>query len=154
MLDYELEANPGNPIYDIPDFTLNEEKAAPNFSNGSVLGLGLGPILNLDLLKLRGPEKQFYRVPDDEVINVGLLGLIGISIGDGDRFNTVEGTPVIATRAGTLLGLNLLGNKEQALVKINVLTYKNDDDTNVLINGSFTPFKLIGEVNKYERYLF
>ena len=30
-----------------------------------------------------------------------------------------------------------------------MLSYKTDDDTNVLINGSFTPFKLIGEVNRY-----
>ena len=116
MLDYEMKAEPGSPIYDIPDFTLSGATAL-NFGSGEILGLGLGPILNLDLLKLRGSNKLFYRVPDDELIKVGLLGLIGISIGDGDRFKTVETKPVIATRAGTVLGLNLLGDKEKAVSK-------------------------------------
>ena len=151
MLEYGMEANPGSLIYKIPDFT--NGGLALNFSNKSVLSLGLSNILNLDLIQSQGSDSKFYQVPDEAVIKLGLLGLININIGDGERFKTVEENPVIATRSGTLLGINLLGSKEKALVNINLLNYKDDDDTNVLINGHYKQgIKLLGiplEIDKY-----
>lgn len=150
-LEYGMETKPGSPIYEIPDFT--NGGLALNFSNRSVLSLGLSNILNLNLLQSHGTDSKFYRVPDEGAIKLGLLDLININIGDDERFRTVEENSVIATRSSTLLGLNLLGNQEKALVKINVLNYKDDDDTNVLINGGYTPISLLGGLLQYNKYL-
>ncbi len=150
MIDYEMDVKLGNPIYKIPDFTGGAQ--ALNFSNDSVLSLGLSNILNLDLIQSHGTDSKFYRVPDEGVIKLGLLDLINFNIGDGERFKMVEDNPIIATRKGTLLGLNLLGNKEHALVNVNVLDYKEDDATNVIINGSYTPISLLWGLLNYNKY--
>lgn len=150
-LNYELEAKPGNLIYDIPDFT-DREATAINFSNSKVLGLGLGPILDLDLIRSHGTDRKFYRVPDEGVIKLGLLGLIDFSIGDGERFKTVEEKSVIATRKSGVANVGLLTFKDQELVRIHLLTYTDNNDTNVLINGGFTPISIAWKLLEYNDY--
>lgn len=147
-LDYEMQVEPGGPPDKIPVINGGIATSVDTFK---VLGLGLGPILNLGLIQSHGKDSKFYRVPDDEVVSVALLNLIGISIGDGKRFKTMEETPVILTRESTILNLALLGNKKNALINVNLLPYKDVEDTNVLINGGFTAISLLGiEYNKYQ----
>ena len=105
------------------------------------------------MLKSTGNNDRFYEVPDDKIVKVGLLNLVNISIGDEDRFNTMEETPVIATREGTLLDANLLGNDDLAAVKVNVLNYKTDSYTNVLINGHYKKgIKILGLTHEIDAY--
>lgn len=131
--------------YELADFT-KEDTAAIDFTKFNVLSLGLGNLLNLNLIKVKGSDHKFYSVPDDRVVDVGVLGpVLNINFGDGDRFKQMEQSPVLATRSSALLKLRLLGgNEEQAIVRVNVLDLREEADTNVLITGEFTPFSLLG----------
>jgi len=130
---------------ELADFT-KEGTVAIDFSKFSVLNIGLGGLLSLDLINVRGGDSRFYTVPDDDVVNVNVLGpILDISIGDGERFNTMEETPVIASRKGAITRLNILeGNNERAIVSVNLFNYGGENDTNVSINGYFESFVFLG----------
>lgn len=139
------------PSVDIDEWT--EELAnfqsggvAVDFSKFNVASVSLGPLLNLDLINVKGSDSRYYTVPDDDVVNVNLIGpILDISIGDGERFNTMEELPVIASRSGIIAKLNIIeGSNDRAVVRVRLLNYKDVNDTNVLVNGYFQSFVLLG----------
>lgn len=147
---YHLSYDIDGPSYEIADFN-RDGTIATNFANFNVLNVGLKHIIDLSLIHPRGNDRRFYQVPTDKIFDVNLLGpILGFNFGNGDRFRTMRESRVIATRKGTILGVNLLGNKESSLVRLSVLELKENEDTNVLINGGFTTFNLLGlKVNEY-----
>lgn len=142
MLKYEFYED-GGPSYKIADFT-TEGTTAIDFAQKSIVGLNLY-LLNLDLIKFKDNSNKFYRVPDDEVVGLNLLEhVLNFSIGDGDRFETFEKNRIIATSQGSLLGLDFLGSRHDAKVQLNLIKFKENTDTNVLIDGGFKAFELLG----------
>lgn len=140
------------PSREIADFN-DANTEAVNFSNDSLLGLGLGPVLNLDLVQANLPDslddETFYVVPDDYPliqVQADLLGLIKIAdINFGD-FTMYKNKKYIAVRKDSLLGVKLLNNLEtkRGAVEVNLLNYTTDKNVNVLINGYTEYFNLLG----------
>lgn len=145
---YRIGFDIDKPTYEIADFT-EEGTVATNFADDKILGLNLG-LLGLGLLNPTGGDQKFYQVPADEVISVKLLGpILGVGI-SGDGFKTYRDTNVVATREFTVLGVDLLGGTLSRLVTLNLLGLQNNDDTNVVINGSTTYLTLLGiKINSY-----
>lgn len=147
---YQLTYNIDEPTFELANFD-KDNTLATNFANFNVLNVGLKHILDLSLIRSRGGDDKFYQVPTDKIFDLNLLGpILGINFGDGDRFRTMQESRVIATRKGSVVGLNLIGNKDSALVRLHLLKLKEKEDTNVLINGGFTAVDLLGiRVNGY-----
>lgn len=142
MLKYEFYEEDG-PVFKIADFTADDTLAI-DFAHHSVVGVNLY-LLNLDLIKIKGNKNRYFRVPDDEVFGVKLLEhVLNFSIGDGNRFETVENNRIIATSQGSFLGLDFLGSRHSAIVQLNLIKFKEKKDTNVLIDGGFKAFELLG----------
>ncbi|WP_458412968.1 hypothetical protein ACNQFZ_19475 [Schinkia sp. CFF1] len=111
---------------------------AINFSKSNVLGLGLlSDLLNLSLLQVPGSSSQYYEVPDSNILSANLLGIPLLKLGTGD-FSKMEDHQVIATREGNLLGASLINDN----VTLDLLNYKDEADTNVIINGKYTNYLL------------
>lgn len=141
-LDVDVDID--KPILALSDFTNNGR--AIDFTDLQLVGVDLS-LLNLKLIDIRGSDTEFYRVPVDQVIGVNLLGpILGISIGDGERFDTLEKNRVIATRDSDAVGLDLFEFEQDkgALVSVNLINYGRALDTNVIIDGGFTAFELLG----------
>ncbi|MBM4761889.1 hypothetical protein [Bacillus sp. B15-48] len=138
MLKYDFEHDEA--VYKIIDLT--KDGAYPlNFTNDNVLKLGVGAVLNLNLITIGGSEKNYHRVPDEQrLLNINLLNLISIGGGNGD-FSMYKEKPIIASRQGAILGVDLL-----KLVKVNVLNEEVVANTNVVIDGGYSEpvFSLLG----------
>lgn len=138
---YRLGFDIDKPTREIADFTA-EGTQAVNFANESVLGLNLLNILGADLLQADllsfGDDKTFYAVPDDDSIlqvELGLLGLLKVADISFGEFTHYRDTNYIAVRKSSVLGLQLLGDKQKNAVALNLLDYEANKDINVLING-------------------
>ncbi len=130
------------PKFELADFTNNG--VAFDFAETSLVDLNI-ILLDLGLINPKGPDKKFYRVPNDSIIDVNVLGpVLGFNIGDGERFEAMEKGRVIATREGEVLGLDLFKYKRYVALPISILQFVDKDDTNVVIDGGFTDFVLLG----------
>lgn len=145
---YRIGFDIDKPTEEIADFT-EEGTVATNFADDKVLGLNLG-LLGLGLLNPSGNDQKFYTVPPDDIISVRLLGpILGLGL-SGDGFKIYRERNVIATRQFTVLGVDLLGGTLSRLVALNVLGLRDNEDTNVLINGHSNILTLLGiQFNKY-----
>lgn len=145
---YRIGFDIDKPTEEIADFT-EEGTVATNFADDKVLGLNLG-LLGLGLLNPSGNDQKFYTVPPDDIISVKLLGpILGLGL-SGDGFKIYRQKNVIATRQFTVLGVDLLGGTLSRLVSLNVLGLRDNEDTNVLINGHSNILTLLGiQINKY-----
>ncbi|NMD69137.1 hypothetical protein HHO41_02465 [Bacillus sp. DNRA2] len=134
---------------DIDEFTVDFPKFAGgmplDFSNMDLVGLNLLNLVELDVLNFKESADKTYRIPYDQIFKLNALGpILQLNIGDGDRFHTMETNRVIATRTGTLLGADVLKGKKATLLTVDLLKYKDDKPTNVVIDGGFEGFKLLG----------
>lgn len=131
---YELKyiTDIDTPTYEIADF--KDGGRLNDVTKTDLIGLDLLNLLNLDVINPAGPDKNYYPVPADKsFLGVDVLfGAIGIHLDDSNPFQMMERGPAITTRKGVIVGANLLD-----IVKVNVLQYRDKDDTNTLIDGSY-----------------
>ncbi|WP_071395928.1 hypothetical protein [Bacillus tuaregi] len=138
--NYELDfdINFDEPTYHLADF--QKEGVAIDLTKKDIIGLDIW-LLDLGLINLRGNNDRFHQLPSDEIIGIDLLhSVLGLSIGDGDRFKTMEKRQVVLTRKGELLNLGLIGK----LLNVNLLNFRDEPDSNVNINGYFGILELLG----------
>nr|WP_295971457.1 hypothetical protein [uncultured Bacillus sp.] len=138
----KFDINIDTPTLEIADFT--NEGTAVDVTQMDIIGLDLW-LLDLSLINIKGSDQDFYRIPNDYVVGLNLLGpLLGFTIGDGNRFKMMEERRIICTREGVILGLGLLNKLEKFnLLKLNVITLKDENDTNVVIDGGFTAANIL-----------
>lgn len=132
-----------DPIYIMPNFS----GKAIDFSQKNLVGLNLLNLLNLQLVNTVGHDQNFYPVPNDSLIDVSLIGdLVDLNLGI-DRFETMRENQVLATRSGAIVRLNLIKD----VVNLDLLSLKDKEDTNVVINGMYTVIGLLGiKINMYK----
>lgn len=142
--ELEVEKDLDKPIFTIGDFS-NDGKAV-DFTDLSLAGIDLS-LLNLKLFDIKGPDKKFYRVPDDEVLDLNILGpILNLGFGNGERFRTFEKNRVIATRSSDAVGLELFDFERDkgADVSVNLINYGKMENTNVLIDGGYVEVEILG----------
>lgn len=116
------------PSFDMMKFD-SSGTIAVDFSQTHLAKVGLLDLVNLNVLNLSGSDQDFYLVPSDNAVSIGLLGpVLGINL--GGNFDTMKNYRVIAISKNSLLTANLLN-----VATIDLLSYQNVDDVNVLING-------------------
>lgn len=121
------------PTYQIADFSMGGRFS--DVTKTDLIGLDLLKLLNLDVVNPAGTDTFYYPIPSDKsFLGVDLLfGAIGIHLDGNKPFQTMENNPVISARQGVVANVNLL-----SLVKVNVLEYRAKNDTNMVIDGSFS----------------
>ncbi|WP_147535417.1 hypothetical protein [Bacillus marasmi] len=136
--------------------TPNYDGLAIDFTKKDAVGLDLLSLLGLDLIDPTGSDKSYYNVPADRAIGASVLfDLIGANLLSTQPFKTMEEKEVIATRQGEILGVDLLKGKKATLLTVNVLSFKDEYDTNVVIDGGYTALGLLGiEFNDYRNINF
>lgn len=127
---------------EIQPISIFPDGRAIDFSKLDLVGLNLLNLLSVDLLNFMGNASFYYPVPNDDILDVNLLGPV-LDLNIGDTFKTMEENRVIATREGRILSADLLKTQKGSIVDIDVLKYKDEKDTNVIINGAYEPLKLL-----------
>lgn len=131
------------------------ESAFPKDFTGDrncVLCIG-SDVLGLGLIDIPHSE-EFYPVPDDSVLESDILfGLLGFSIGKGDRFDWIEakGFEALAVKDDSAaLAKARLGKEENPLLSLDLLDFnKEEENINVVINGGFKNFEFLWFLKSY-----
>ncbi len=118
------------------------EGKAIDFTKLNLVGLNLLNLLGVNLLNFMGNASYYYPVPNDDVLDVNLLGPV-LDLNIGSEFKTMEENQVIATREGRILSADVLKTQKGSLLNIDVGQYKDENDTNVIIDGAYAPLKLL-----------
>jgi hypothetical protein len=133
----------GPPVI-IGDFT----GKAIDFSTNSLANVQLLKLVDLDVLNPTGSAQEYYKVPYGISIGVNVPIIINLNIGS-DPFETMREYEVVATRGGQLLGAGIIKN----IINITLFDFKDEPDTNVLINGYYPPaINVLGLISTGPRY--
>lgn len=107
---------------------------AIDFSYESLANVQLLRLVDLDVLNPTGSAQNYYKVPYGISIGVNVPIIVGVNLGT-DPFEMMRDYEVIATRGGHLLQTGVI----QDIINVTLLEFKNELDTNVLINGYYPP---------------
>lgn len=136
-----------------PEMMADFTGKAIDFSNDSLANIQLLGLADLDVLNPTGGQQTYYKVPYGIAIGVNVSLVVNLNIGS-DPFEVMRDNEVVATRSGHLLGVGLIKD----VVNLSLLNFKDEPDTNVLINGYYPPaidiLKLISTGPRYADITF